>query len=125
MAPERGLLRSKKEVEIQHLIHEMFLLSKQISNKRHRTPDIVQMILKLAARVNALGYTLLWETEVVGASGRGYTPERWALLEEYTEPTLEAHRVSNEYHRMKSEIMRLTVAEAAEQLRELRRRRRT
>lgn len=119
-APARGLLCSCKEVEIQHLIHEMFLLSKQVSNRRHRTPDIVRLILKLAQRVNTLGYELLWDSAVVGGIDKRYDPARWQLLEEYVEPVDALHVASMEYARMKAEINRMTIAEAQEQLRLLR-----
>lgn len=120
---ERPLLPPAREAEATYLVHELFLLAKHISSARRRTDLNVKLTIIYAKRLQSLGFRLVWEKRgrLVGGSDTRFNPDKWALLEEWTEPIDPRTAASLEYAQMKAEIARMTIAEATEELRMRRR----
>lgn len=127
--PERGpyyqtLLPSDTQVEIPHLTHQLYQVLQQCSNAKHRTVPLMLLAVKLAKRMNQLGFDvlILHKGHLVGGQDRRFQTTKWVLLEEYKEPP----RLTKEmqlYLLLKKEVDSMTDEQAELELLEIRRRR--
>src|SRR5262245_45808555 len=83
--PIRALLQSDPQVELIHLVDELYISVRMISSAKHRTTDRMWRVVRLANRLNVLGYGVLYKhtgNTMVGASSLRLAEMPWVLAQE-------------------------------------------